>query len=82
MRIQQPGKLSFPFYLVVRTPSGPRLLAEVDLIAAGNQGRDFLNRTAIQRLENHASPDALAELRDLYSQHQADVADPNRKLPP
>lgn len=82
VRIQQPGKLSFPFYLVVRTPSGPRLLAEVDLIAAGNQGRDFLNRTAIQRLENHASPDALAELRELYSQHQADVADPNRKLPP
>jgi hypothetical protein len=82
VKIQEQGKLSFPLYLVVSTLSGPRLLAEVDLIATGNQSRDFLNRTAIQRLEGHASPDALAELRELHSQHQADVADPNRKLPP
>ena len=82
VKIQQQGKLTFPLYLVVTTSSGPRILAEVDLIAAGNRGRDFLNRTAILRLEGHATPEAIAELRDLYSQHQTDVADPNRKPPP
>ena len=79
---QQGGKFTSPLYPVIQTPQGPRVLAEVDLLAAGNRGRDFLNRAAIQRLEGHATPTAIAELRDLYSQHQADVANPTPKPPP
>ncbi len=76
---QQDGKITFPLYPVIQTPQGPRVLAEVDLLATGNRGRDFLNRAAIQRLDGHAAPTAITELRDLYSQHQAEVANPTRK---
>lgn len=81
VKFQQQGKLSFPLYPVIQTSQGLRVLAEVDLLAAGNRGRDFLNRAAIQRLNEHASLDAIAELRKLFSQHQADVEKPNRNVP-
>lgn len=81
MKTQLQGKPSYPLYPIIQTPQGPRILAEVDLLAADNRGRDFLNRAALQRLDGHATPEAIAELRDLSSQHKADVEALSRKLP-
>jgi hypothetical protein len=72
---QHAGKAAYPLYPVIQTPRGPRILAEVDLFAAGNRGREFLNRTAIKRLTNLASEAAIGELSKLYSQYQEATLD-------
>ena len=81
VKTQQQGKLSFPLYPLIQTSQGLRVLAEVDLLTASSRGRDFLNRAAIQRLDGHASLDAIAELHDLCSQHLADVKNPKDNPP-
>lgn len=58
----------FPLYPVVATPAGPRILLEVDLIHTSNRRRDFLNRTALERLRKQ-DPDAADELGTLFSGH-------------
>lgn len=67
------GKITYPLYPVIQTPQGPRILLEIDLFAAGNRGRDFLNRAAITRLDKYSSAEGITELRNLYSQHQTQV---------
>jgi hypothetical protein len=69
-KTQRSGKTTYPLYPVVQTPDGARLLAEVDLFAAGNRGREFLNRAAIQRLADYTSAEAITELSELYSRFQ------------
>ena len=71
---------SFPLYPVVATPTGPRILLEIDLFAAGNRSRDFLNRTALDRLRK-ASPEAAEDLATLYANYQAKVAPPAPATP-
>jgi hypothetical protein len=75
VKTQRSGKATYPLYTVVQTPSGPRILAEVDLFAAGNRGREFLNRTAIKRLTDYTSAAAISELSELYSQFQEATLD-------
>ncbi len=70
VRIDHDGKFNYPLYPVIQTAQGPRILVEIDLIAAGNRGRDFLNRTALARLWK-ADPAAADDFKKLYSQHQA-----------
>ena len=62
------NKPVFPLYPVVATPAGPRLLLEVDLIHTSNRRRDFLNRTALERLRKQ-DPEAADELQELFSNH-------------
>ncbi|HEY8961866.1 MAG TPA: hypothetical protein VIM57_06640 [Luteolibacter sp.] len=69
----------YPLYPVVQTPSGPRLLLEVDLVAGGDRTRDFLNEASLQRLG--ANPEALAELRRLFLLHRQ-LADADRARTP
>ncbi len=76
------GKPVYPLYPVVRTPRGPAILLETDLFAAGNRGREFLNKTALQRLEKSASAEAADELRTLLKNYQTDIENPARKTPP
>ena len=71
VKIDQGEKSSHPLYPVTQTAQGPRILIEIDLFAAGNRGREFLNRTAIERLGKATT--TAGELRDLYSQHQENV---------
>jgi hypothetical protein len=71
-RFELDGKASFPCYPVIETPSGPRVLLEVDLLAAGSRSRDFLNGEALRRLRN-SSPQAADELKKLFTAHQAEV---------
>ncbi|MCX8496844.1 MAG: hypothetical protein ORN51_11745 [Akkermansiaceae bacterium] len=67
------GEVSYPLYPLINTRTGPKLLAEIDLIALTHNGRDFLNRTALQRLE-HAGEGTLAgELRSILAKHEADI---------
>jgi len=66
---------SFPLYPVIQTNEGPRILIEVDLFAAGKRSRDFLNKTALARLDGlprQSSEDLLSLLR----QHEKRVAEP------
>jgi hypothetical protein len=60
----------FPLYPVIATPAGPRILLEIDLIHTSNRRRDFLNRTAMERLRKH-DPKAADELGTLFSHHVA-----------
>ncbi len=71
MKIDSGGKTSYPLYPVLLTPDGPRILVEIDLFASGNRGREFLNRTAFDRLRK--STPSVAELQKLYSEHQTNV---------
>lgn len=61
---------AFPLYTVLQTPDGPRILIEVDLIASTSRSRDFLNRAALDRLQDH-SPAAAASLKRLFGTHDA-----------
>jgi hypothetical protein len=71
VKIDQGEKSNYPLYPVVQTPQGPRLLVEIDLFAAGNRGRDFLNKTAFERLGK--STPTVSELQELYSQHRKNI---------
>ena len=66
-------KPAHPLYPVVITPAGPRILIEIDLIASQNRTRDFLNRTALDRLRD--LPKAAAELKELFQKHQAGITE-------
>jgi hypothetical protein len=68
------GKPAHPLYPVVSTPAGPRILIEIDLIASQNRTRDFLNRTALDRLR-HLAPAATAALKELFQKHQSASAE-------
>lgn len=72
---QQDGKASYPLYPVIQTADGPRILVECEVFAAGNRGRDFLNKTAFQRLERSTSPAVANDLRKLFAEFEADVAE-------
>jgi hypothetical protein len=71
VKIDLGGKTSYPLYPVLQTPQGPRILAEIDLFASGNRGREFLNRTAFERLRKSTS--TVAELQKLYAEHQSNI---------
>jgi hypothetical protein len=73
IQIDTNGKSSFPLYPIIATPAGPRLLLEIDLFAGGNRSRDFLNKTALERLRKF-SPSAADDLKKLSADHQADIA--------
>lgn len=65
------GKSTAPLYPVVATPTGPRLLIEIDLFAADNRSRSFLNNDALERLRKQTSQAASSKLEDLLKAHQA-----------
>jgi hypothetical protein len=67
-------KPAHPLYPVVNTPAGPRILIEIDLFAAKNRSRDFLNQTALDRLR-HLPPAATAELKQLFLKHRSGIGE-------
>jgi hypothetical protein len=71
MRIDGPDGPSFPFYAVVLSDDGPRVLPEVELFHGGSRSRNFLNRAAWSRLEDLIPAAAVTELRTLFDQHTA-----------
>lgn len=61
---------TYPLYPLVNTPSGPRILAEVSLIANGDRTRDYLNTQNLERLKIGGEEDAAATLREIYEIHR------------
>lgn len=53
-------------YPIVNTSKGPRVLLEIDLIESGTRSRDFLNKTAIDRLAK-IHPDPASDLREILA---------------
>jgi len=72
--ISQGGKTIYPLYPVVRTPEGLRILIEIDLFAS--RGREFLNKTALERLQKFGTPAAAADLRSVFAEFQKQVEKP------
>ncbi len=81
VKITQEGKSTFPLYPVIQTARGPRIMIEIDLFAAGNRGRDYLNRMAFERLQKFSSVASANELRGLFSEHQGAVESLSDKVP-
>ncbi len=71
-QMESDKKLTFPLYSVVNTPSGPRILPEIDLSASSKRSRDFLNKTTLKRLTKF-NPDAATQLEKLFATHQEQV---------
>ena len=68
------GRLGSPFFPVVLTDKGPRVLAGIDLVAAGTRGREFLNKNAFGILEKAASPTTADDVRALFATHAIKAA--------
>jgi hypothetical protein len=68
-KVGEGGKSSFPFYSVITTPSGPRILLETDLLASDNRTREYLNGDSNKRLREFSEP-AAEELKKLFSDFQ------------
>lgn len=80
VRIQRNGTNSLsPLYTVIKTPDGPRILIETDLIASDNRNRDFLNNAALGRLGKATNADAESALRKILESHQSSDIAPPRK---
>ncbi|MFC7338616.1 hypothetical protein ACFQY0_15580 [Haloferula chungangensis] len=58
-------------YPIVRTESGPRVLAEALLYHADTRSRDFLNQTTWNRLNDRLPEAAVAELKEIQNAHDA-----------
>ena len=71
MEIDQGGKPSHPLYPVIQTPEGPRILIEIDLFAS--RGREFLNKTTLERLNKFGTPAAADDLRSLFAEFQKQI---------
>lgn len=61
---------TYPLYPLVSTPSGPRILAEIDLFANGTRTRDYLNEAIWGRLNSIGAGEASATLREIYEEHR------------
>ena len=68
-RTTMDGKPVFPLYPSVRTPAGPRILLEVNLIVTGTRSRDFINKSVISSLRKFDRP-AAEDLAELFAKHQ------------
>lgn len=76
VRSRSGGKSTYPLYPIISTPAGPRLLVELDLFAKGNRGRDYLNNRALTRVAGFTTPEAAAELRQLFSDFKKTLDEP------
>jgi len=92
MRIDSSGEPTFPFYAVILSDDGPRVLPEIDLFHGGSRSRSFLNRAVWSRLGDQLPETAVDELRGLFDQHSdligadekppAAAKDPGEKVDP
>ncbi|RYD38158.1 MAG: hypothetical protein EOP87_02080 [Verrucomicrobiaceae bacterium] len=57
---------TFPLYLVVATPQGPRILIGADLFGDTTGGRKILNDTVLRRIGDFTTPASSEELRSLF----------------
>jgi len=60
---------TFPAYVVVAAPAGPRVLLTVDLESPGDRRAEFLNQTQWVRLAKVLPENQVASLRALFAKH-------------
>jgi hypothetical protein len=69
MRVQRGSTVSFPAYVVVATPAGPRVLLTVDLESPVTRMAEFLNQAQWARLAKLLPESQLTSLRGLFAKH-------------
>lgn len=63
----QTGKdATFPLYLVVATPRGPKILIGADLFGDSTRSRNKLNEVVLNRIQEFSAPGPMEELRSLF----------------
>lgn len=65
---RNPETKAYSLYPVVNTAKGPRILLEIDLIASSGRGREFLNRTSLNRA-GKLGEEAAEQLTELFQEH-------------
>jgi hypothetical protein len=65
VRSESGTTITFPLYLVVATPQGPRILIGSDLFGGSTGGRKILNDTVLRRTRDFTTPASLEELKSL-----------------
>lgn len=76
VRTEQDGKSYFPFYPVIQTSLGPRILIEIDLFAS--RTREFLNKIAFEKLQKSSNPEVSEDLESLFKQFQTFTENPKK----
>jgi hypothetical protein len=66
VRIDQEKGPVFPVYSIVSTPTGPRVLLEIDLFATTQRTRAWLNGESLRLAGERLTPEAAAELQELF----------------
>lgn len=65
VRSESGTTITFPLYLVVATPQGPRILIGADLFGESTGGRKILNDTVLRRIRDFTTPASLEEIKSL-----------------
>lgn len=76
VKTEQDGKSYFPFYAVIQTSHGPRILIEIDLFAS--RTREFLNKIAFKKLGKSSNSEASEDLESLFKQFQTFTETPKK----
>lgn len=76
-RLGEGKRESLPFYPIVATPQGPKILVEIDLFAHPSRSA-MLNRLALERVKKSWGDDASEELSTLFSDYQKSVRPPEK----
>lgn len=61
---------AYPLVAVVATPSGPKVLPEIDLYDPLTRSREFLNRSVWDRVTARLPEGARSELESIYEKHR------------
>lgn len=66
VKSQAGATTTFPLYLVVATPQGPRILIGSDLFGESTSGRNKLNEAILNRIRDFTTPGSSEEVRSLF----------------
>jgi len=67
VKSQTGNTATYPLYLVVDTPEGPRILIGSDLFGESTSGRNKLNEVVMNRIKDATTPAAWEELKNLFN---------------
>lgn len=74
VKSQSAGSSTYPLYLAVSTPSGPRLLISADLFGDSTSARDKLNEVVLGMMKAFTAPESMEELRAIVARYRASIA--------
>lgn len=68
------NKQTHPFYPVVKTSTGPKILIETDLVASGNRSREYLNKEALNHVAKSTGEETAEDLKALLDRYQTEIS--------